>query len=173
MASNPPARGLTAIAAIYGHPLHGRHPNVMLHRYDHDVLENGGPLKSGLTPLHPDSYRTVDEAKYYHIATGYQRDRLRSMYRKILSICRTNNTSVFTATELETLEAWAPVRVGDEYKFLSDVPLHPLVERNRWDSPLPLHQALCPLRNGRDGYWTVRAIVRSPSLYVLTELDFE
>ncbi|KAE8452935.1 hypothetical protein EG329_012122 [Mollisiaceae sp. DMI_Dod_QoI] len=138
MASNPPARGLTAIAAIYGHPLHGRHPNVMLHRYDHDVLENGGPLKSGLTPLHPDSYRTVDEAKYYHIATGYQRDRLR----------------MFTATELETLEAWAPVRVGDEYKFLSDVPLHPLVEKKRWDSPLPLHQALCPLRNGRDGYWT-------------------
>jgi len=60
--------------------------------------------------------------------------------------------SGFTTSELQALEALAPLFEA-ELKTLSEQPLHPILQKQQWEKPRPLHEAPFPLGNGRDGYW--------------------
>ncbi|CZR60436.1 uncharacterized protein PAC_10332 [Phialocephala subalpina] len=127
MASQAQAQELTALAQIYSHPLHGRNPYLESPALamNHTVLENIVPLKSGLTPLYPEDFQTDAEKARFKILSQYQRSRF----------------NAFTTAELHKSGALAPLKTDGQYAFLTEVPIHPLLQQARWLEPLPLHLA--------------------------------
>lgn len=63
---------VTKFAEQYGHPPPWASQNP---RFDHDILKNILPLKSGVTPLDKTQFTTAAEEKQYDDISAYQRTR--------------------------------------------------------------------------------------------------
>ncbi|KAF7960633.1 hypothetical protein EAE96_000308 [Botrytis aclada] len=118
----------TELAEIYGHL---REPE----------LQGVVPLKSGLTPVTLKPHATYDERKFA--------DDVRWLQRLFYGN--------FTAAELERLDALAPLyHIYEDETAIdpdADITIHPVMQRKKWNYPVPKHLAEFPLGGDLDGYW--------------------
>lgn len=142
----PPRRPKTALAEKYGHPL----------GQQHGILHGYAPMKSGLTPLDMGPFQTFEEMHFYRAMDYYQRERFRGQQMFWLQ-CQSIRLMIegFTAGELQSVEALAPLITDGVNMIPDDIPIHPMFNRQRWGYNLPRHLARYPLGNGRPGYWEV------------------
>lgn len=148
---------ITALAERYGHPPPWQDQNPL---FDHKALIGIQPLQSGLTPL-VESVYSADPGWYDELSWN-QRERFAGksyLCKFCLRMEVANFLEGMTTAEYDELEAFAPTSTIEPALELPDLPLHPLLERSRWETntsnKLPLHWALYPMRNGYDGYWEV------------------
>ncbi|KAM0170391.1 hypothetical protein ACHAPC_011180 [Botrytis cinerea] len=118
----------TELANIYGHPLEPEIQGII-------------PLKSALTPVTLKPHPTDRERKFA--------DDVRWLQRR--------SYGNFTAAELERLDALAPLyNIHEDETAINpnaDITIHPVMQRNKWNYPMPKHLAEFPLGGDLDGYW--------------------
>ncbi|EDN96129.1 predicted protein [Sclerotinia sclerotiorum 1980 UF-70] len=115
----------TEVAQKYGHlPL--------------PIIKDAIPLKSGLTPMILNPHATDSEIKFA--------DDVRFIQRRL-----------YSTAELERVEALAPLynTYKDEtvLNVSADIAIHPVMQRKKWNFPLPKQAAEFPLGKQLDGYW--------------------
>ncbi|KAF7943777.1 uncharacterized protein EAE97_005847 [Botrytis byssoidea] len=141
----------TELADIYGHLAEPELQGII-------------PLKSGLTPVTLKPHSTNHERKFADDVRWLQR-----LYY-----------GNFTVAELERLDALAPLyHIYEDETAINpntDITIHPVMQRKKWDYPLPNHLADFPLGGDLDGYWNagtddtaweaVLPSIRIASLYI-------
>jgi hypothetical protein len=86
MAFPPSKRSKTALAEKYGHPIGP----------EHAVIQGYVLLKSGLTPLNPGPFLTIEERDLYHKIASYQRSRLRGEeIKNLIILWQTNDSRLY------------------------------------------------------------------------------
>ncbi|KAJ8066105.1 hypothetical protein OCU04_005196 [Sclerotinia nivalis] len=105
------------------------------------IIKDAIPLKSGLTPVILKPYATNSENRFA--------DDVRYIQRRLYSS--------FTAAELERIEAVAPFynTYEDETMVnpIADIAIHPVMQKKKWNYPLPKQAAEFSLGKDLDGYW--------------------
>ncbi|CAD6442137.1 8010588e-ef91-4fb5-adf5-f8a3efb3b9b0 [Sclerotinia trifoliorum] len=105
------------------------------------IIKDAIPLKSGLTPITLNPHATDSETKFA--------EDVRYIQRRLYSN--------FTAAELERIEAVAPLYNTYEDETLvnasANIAIHPVMQRKKWNYPLPKQAAEFPLGKDLDGYW--------------------
>ncbi|KAF7864032.1 hypothetical protein EAF04_006997 [Stromatinia cepivora] len=105
------------------------------------IIKDAIPLKSGLTPVTLKPHATDSEKTFA--------DDVRYVHRRLYSN--------FTAAELERIEAVAPLySIYEDETAVNpsvDIAIHPVMQRKKWNYPLPKQAAEFPLGKDLDGYW--------------------